>query len=76
MSSPSPAFFAEAETGGKLPADRAEWCGDEYRAAAYAVHALISPSVDAVKASELKARHRARWDVPGGRATGGSTSGN
>jgi hypothetical protein len=59
-----PEYFAAAVTEGKLPKDRAEWCGDEYRMAAYAVKKLIAPSIDAVKVQELRSKYAQHWDQP------------
>jgi len=58
-----PSTFAGAVEEGRLPAERAEGCEEEYDQALYAVHELIAPAIDASAAERLRAKHGSRWET-------------
>lgn len=52
-----PQHFAGAITIGKLPKERAAWCGIEYRQALYAVQRLLAPSIDQRQFEHVRMKH-------------------
>ena len=57
-----PEYYADAVKRGKLPADRARWCGIEYHQALYAIQKLIAPSIDQRKLERLRASQKVPVD--------------